>query len=581
MTQPSAPGRRSWRSLAMLLGTLLTGGLLIQAVPAQQKTPPKSTAPARPTPARPHLITLPSGTSSDVGEVVELINTKLEEGWKENKLEPSRPTTDYEFIRRASLDIIGRIATAKEIEEFQRMPARYRRSMLIDKLLASPEYARHWANLWSNWLLTRSGPFGRGEYHEQLTTWLEEQFALNKPYNEIVTRLVTAKGKNTENPEVNFILAHVGEPVPAAKRQSDGYFEMVPITSRMTRLFLGVQTQCTQCHDHPFDANLKQTHFWGVNAYLRQINRQGTPPMVGQRVQTRVPLTLVEDDNVNRNAVVVYEKRNGVIMETKAQFIDGTKLASDVKSRREELAKLMVAHDNFPRVAVNRMWSVFFGKGFCNPVDDFNEQNQITNPELLNEVAKKYRHYGFDQKKLIRWICNSEAYQLSCVANKTNDATDKEVFFSRMILKSMSPEQLLESLLTATGSQQGKDARKQLRDRWMNNLVANFGDDEGNEVNFNGTIVQALLMMNGTDINSAINDANGTVATTLKNSRSFAARVNTLYLAALNRPATAAEVRRIAEKMRLRPQFADKSEAPPFQDLFWALLNSNEFLLNH
>src|SRR5262249_28542804 len=140
------------------------------------------------------------------------------------------------------------------------------------------------ANIWSNWLLSRSGTFGRGPYHEELATWLEDQFATNRPHHEIVRELLTAKGHTHDvkkddkiipgNPAVLFILAHVGEMVPPERRREDGVHEMVPITSRITRLFLGVQTQCTQCHDHPFDANLKQEHFWGINAFLRQVERQ-------------------------------------------------------------------------------------------------------------------------------------------------------------------------------------------------------------------------------------------------------------------------------------------------------------------
>src|SRR6202023_1766830 len=125
----------------------------------------------------------------------------------------------------------------------------------------------------------------------------------------------------------------------------------------------------------------------------------------------------------------------------------------------------------------------------------------------------------YDQKELIRWICNSDAYSLSCVANSTNDAQDKEVLFSRMTLKAMSPEQLFESLVTATRAETGesKDAKKEAKAKWLDTLIGNFGDDEGNEVNFNGTVVQALLMMNGGDINEAISrEDKGTVALAMK-----------------------------------------------------------------
>src|SRR5207302_3847661 len=123
--------------------------------------------------------------------------------------------------------------------------------------------------------------------------WLKEQFRKNRPYNEIVEQLVTATGKNTDNGAVNFVLAHVGANVPAAKQGEFGRFEMVPLTARVTRLFLGTQIQCAQCHDHPFYGNLKQEDFWGVNAFLRQVERRGNP--VPRRNRPPGPLEL--EDN--------------------------------------------------------------------------------------------------------------------------------------------------------------------------------------------------------------------------------------------------------------------------------------------
>src|SRR5262249_21765456 len=218
------------------------------------------------------------------------------------------------------------------------------------------------------------------------------------------------------------------------------------------------------------------------------------------------------------------------------------------------------ASPNFPRATVNRMWSVFFGKGFCNPIDDFNEQNQISNPELLNELSEKFRHYNFDMKKLIRWICNSEAYNLSCVANATNDKAEHEVLFSRMLLRALSPEVLFQSLMTATRSDKGKEQQMELRNKWLDNLVTNFGDDEGNEANFNGSVVQALLMMNGDDINKAIADPKSTVHWAVGRSRLEGHRINDIYRAVLNRPVGQLELRRVVEKFPLRPGFRDTSE---------------------
>ena len=519
-------------------------------------------------------------------QVVKSINQKLEASWKENRIVPSGFIDDYEFIRRVSLDVVGRIASPEEITKYMRYPQYSRRSQIIEDLLASEDYPRHWANHFTNWFLTRPGIFGKGKYHEEMAVWLEDQFASNRGYHELAKEVITASGENSENPAVNFILAHLGEPVPKDKQSQEGQFEMVPITSRITRLFLGIQMQCAQCHDHPFNNSITQKHFWGINAFLRQVERTGTPPPeTGTRMMTLTKLGLKDNTSTNSDEIIFFEKRNGVILPTKPIFMEEKKLASGpaVAGRRDQLAAFIIDHENFPKSAVNRMWSVFFGKGFTSPIDDFNEQNVPTNPELLEELSSSFKNYNYDLKKLVRWICNSNAYNLTFVANKTNDKPEVEGLFSRMLLKSMSPEQLFESLMVSTKAEaaESKDAKKNLRTVWLNKLVSNFGDDEGNEVNFNGTVVQALLMMNGKDINEAISrKEKGTVSMAMARNKSNPNRIiNELFLATLNRPARPAETLKISRGLAMRTK--DKSPMYPYQDLFWALLNSNEFLLNH
>jgi hypothetical protein len=233
------------------------------------------------------------------------------------------------------------------------------------------------------------------------------------------------------------------------------------------------------------------------------------------------------------------------------------------------------------------MWAHFMGRGFVNPIDDFNDQNQPSHPELLEELGKKFRHYGFDQKKLIRWICLSEPYNLSCVANKTNDKPDAEPFFSRMLMKTMSPEELFESLMVATKAAESttKEGKRDMRASWLDKLIANFGDDEGNEVTYTGTVVQALMMMNSGEINNAISSDKGTVAIVAKAKNGDPDKVITeLYKAALNRMPSSRERDKLKavvndKKYPVKDKGAHSEES--YCDLFWALLNSNEFILNH
>jgi hypothetical protein len=255
-------------------------------------------------------------------------------------------------------------------------------------------------------------------------------------------------------------------------------------------------------------------------------------------------------------------------------------------TRREELARFILKSEYFPKALVNRLWGHFFGRGLNEQpaVDDFGGHNNVVHEKLLDQLAADFVRYKYDLKFLIRWICNSNPYQLSSVANKTNDKLDAEPFFGRMLLKAMSPEQLFESLMVATQADaaQSKEKRQELRNQWMRNLIVNFGDDEGNEVTFNGTVVQALMMMNSNEINQAISDGQkGTVALLLKRPRGTPrVMMRDLYLVTLNREPTENEYQRIL-RLVLTPLPRTKDPASVWQDLFWALLNSNEFMLNH
>jgi hypothetical protein len=531
---------------------------------------------------------------------VGYINEAIQKGWEDNKIKPSDRCTDYEFIRRASLDIIGRIATLKEINQFMSWPERERRSRLIERLLESPEYSTNFSNIWTVLLLTRTG-VGK-VYQNQMRDWLTEKFsAKDADWSKISAELLTASGRTNENQAVNFILAHMGE---KQTQTANGDYDMVPITSRVTRLFLGQRTQCVQCHDHPFGGEWNQQHYWGINAFFRQVKApQGRPTMMANKKKVKGAImqnyTLEDDTSLNPRGIVPYERRSGVLMYIDSTFLDGRKI-KDLKAkmnRREALAKFITTSPDFGKAYVNRMWEHFMGKSFTKQaVDDFGSHNEPSYPELLNRLAEDWtKNYQHNPKDLIRWICNSRPYGLSSVANKTNDKPEDEVFFARMLLKAMTPEQLFESIMTATQPKVGKSDQMAMREAWLNKLVLGFGNDEGLETTFNGTVIQALMLMNGQEINKFIMDKdNGTVSKVLKKeffSRGNAAvAVRELYLTALNRPPSGAELTKILNfKMINLPRVPPPKGAQAmadfwtgyYQDLYWAIINSNEFFLNH
>jgi hypothetical protein len=512
--------------------------------------------------------------------VVAFINEQIEKLWAENNITPSKPAGDYEWLRRVYLDIAGRIPSVAEINAFLKRPANSRRREEIRQLLQSEDYARNWANIWTVWLITRTNPPGTDR--QRLRLYLEECFATNKRYDTMVAELITATGRANENGPVNFLLSNFGvERVPADRRAEEGQYEMHPATARITRLFLGIQTQCTQCHDHPFIDSRKQSSYWGINAFLRQVER--TPELIETRQQDSPNqyYTLRDNPNVNTDGGVFYERRNGLLLRTSPTWLDGTRLVLTTETnRRQELARLLIRDEMFAKAIVNRMWAHFMGRGFTNPVDDFGEHNPVSHPELLDGLARFFVASDYDLHRLITWITRSRPYHLSSVANATNKKPDAEPYFARMLLKSMSPEQLVDSIFVATNAEQTKstrEARQKMYDEWLSDFTVNFGDDEGNERTFNGTVVQALMLMNGSKLNSAIRRQNGGTVAEVANLKPGQA-IQRLYLAALTRLPTAQET---ALANRLLMANTQRDPALVYEDILWALLNSNEFILNH
>jgi len=562
-------------------GGLLLGGFLLGLGLAAAAQPETKAEPKQPSPRVENLT---------IDAESQLINKYLAQAWQAEKVKPSERCSDHEFIRRASLDIIGRIATREEVDSFiadvKRLGSSPARTVLIDRLLASDAYKEYWSTLWTHWLMTRTG---ERLYREQIKLWLYEQFDKeDQSYRDMVVQLLTARGKSNENGAVNFILAHLGMPIPPQDRVKQGQFDMLPITSRTFRLFLGYQIQCAQCHHHPNNADWKQHHFWMSNIWFRQTVRIGTPAVGNQNNQMVQQLTLTDDSDINKEAVIPYENRGAVIKVAPLMFYNGTRLPKNPNgqpiNRRAELAKFITGHPNFPRAFINRMWGHFFGRGLgrITAWDDFGEHNEIMHADMLAELSAAMVKANYNPRTLIRWICNSEAYQLSAAANKTNDSVEAEALMSRYLLKAMSPEQLLDSLFVATRPEQAGDPAQNAKFRadFMNRLVERFGNDEGEEGVYTGTVAATLVLMNSQDINRLITQSRALKqATQFKKGKES---LDFLFLAAFNRPASGKEYEQIVRKLPLGAgRVKEPDPAGPVQDVFWALLNCGEFYFNH
>jgi hypothetical protein len=553
---PGAHGSGSQRFGFCLLLMLM----LARVSAARDDNPPTE----RPSP-------LPDATfsSGNLPTSLTYIDEMLHAQWSAADVQPSQPCSDAEFLRRAYLDLLGRIPNVDEARSFLRSEAQGKRAKLIEYLLGSPDYAKNFAGLFTNLLI------GRRQQDQQvdraaLTSWLRQQFSANRPWNEVARELVTAKGSNKENGAVNFALAHFAD-------------ERVNLTAYTTRIFLGQQIQCTQCHDHP-NNNWKQSDFWGVNAFYRGLRQRPLERVADSGVLMRDG-TEVYDDPTDEWAR--FEKRNAIIGVVPPTYLDGRRISpgTDV-DRRTELGRLITepANDQFALAYVNRVWGHLIGRGFVHPVDDFGDHNPPSHPELLDQLAADFRASGFDTKALIRWITASQAYNVSSAMNRSNAQDD--TLFGHYPLKPMSPEQLFDSLITATSAHKtaGGPASDETRSRWLRQFVVAFANDEAGEATmFQGTIPQALMMMNGELMARAVGDQPGNFLSHVLDAARLQRQVpplryvvDQLYLAAYARYPNAKEVRRAQAFLESNPDTLGV-----IQDLFWALLNSNEFILNH
>lgn len=521
-------------------------------------------------------------------EVVRWVNEQIHAGWREGQVSPSDMATDGEWVRRIFLDLAGRIPSVDETERFLKDRAKDKdgkdkKSKLVDRLLSSEyrdAYARNFAGIWTNLLLGRKLDGDRRGLvnREGLETFLYEAFAANRSYDRIVHELISANGANQPDAEgfngaVNFLLDNLQD-------------KATPATAKTARIFLGVQVQCTQCHDHPFNT-WKQSQFWGLNAFFRQARALRTYD------DGRVVAARLEDEDFAgeggnpATGEIYFERRNNTLVAVlEPTFLDGSTIAPsgyvDDVNRRDLLADRIVASREMSLAIVNRVWAHFLGYGFTKPVDDMGPHNPASHPELLEGLADQFAAHGYDLHKLIRWIVLSEPYALSSRVGRHNQADEPALgsrpLFSRFYLRQMRPEELYESLVTATGVGDAA-ARRRERREWLNQFTISYGTDENDETStFNGTIPQALLLMNGDLTRRALSTESGTFLREVATSHAIdREKINMLYLAALSRPPARDELA-AAQRIWLARR---GDTALALQDIWWALLNSNEFILNH
>jgi hypothetical protein len=497
----------------------------------------------------------------------ELLSQRIDHhiaaGWKQNGVKPAVPADDAEFLRRVYLDLVGRIPSVTEARKFLDDKSADKRRRLVDRLLDSPRHAAHFANLWRVWWLPETTSNPEVQYlGRDFETWLSAKLKKNTAYDKMVQEIfalpVNEGTLDYAYYDVNPLMVS-----PAAFYQAKAN-KPEEMAAGVGRAFLGLKLDCAQCHDHPF-ADWRREEFWGIAAFFAGLPRRPEAQYISGRVAQF-------EENVSVREIAIPDTKRMV----KAAFLDKTEPKfKDKVSPRLTLGAWITAKENpyFARAAVNRLWAYFLGVGLIEPVDEIaGGQNKASHPELLDELARQFIDSGYDLKFVTRAIVNSHTYQLSSAG--TNGAEPR--LFARMAMRGLSAEQLWDSLAQATAFDTVERKRLPQNFKRRNEFLARFtrGTDKPSEQQT--SILQALTLMNGKIASDATSLEKSETLAAVADAPFLdtAAKIETLYLAVLSRRPTERERERMVK-------YVDERGDRALADVFWALLNGPEFVLNH
>ncbi|MBI2807401.1 MAG: DUF1549 domain-containing protein [Planctomycetes bacterium] len=534
------------------------------------------------------------------GEIDRLVNAEL----AKVSIKPAPPTTDEQFIRRVHLDLTGKLPAPADIVAFLKDTSKDKRAKLIDKLLESDAYARHWGNYWRNVITTRATiDFRLTQVVPQYERWMTAQYKANKSWADITRAQLTASGKilykePDKNAQAFFLMS---------RRGADSITEIAAETSR---IFLGVQIQCAQCHDHPSDV-WKRRHFHEFAAYFARY--RGERPILEEK--KFVGVQLISLPFGEHRMPDKEDPKRGLAMNPK--FLDGKQPAgakpvpstsgpigrggffpkkggfgkggfgraggmSD-DARRKALADQITDKNNpwFAAAFVNRMWGEVMGQSFYSPIDDLGPQKDAMMPTVIARVSASFRGNDYNIKQLFRDILNSDAYQRQI---RPGEPGDEHLLFAARNPVRMNSTALVASLTSTLGplssgfggkfgkfggggfGRFGGGVEAQIRNEFL-------FDPSTKAEEIEGSISQALILMNNPQINQKIR-AQGTnmLGRILANYDDNTEALRVVYLRTLARRPTDREAKRCLEHIK-----SAGSRAEAFEDILWALINSTEF----
>jgi len=474
------------------------------------------------------------------------------------QFEPSGRCTDGEFLRRVHLDLVGILPTVGQARTFLADTDPRKRERLVDGLLQRPEFAKFQALKWGDLLRMTStavGGDGVHKYHR----WVERAIADNMPYDRFARELLTASGSTLVNPPANFY-----------RTTADAN----DCVETISQVFLGARLQCAKCHNHPFE-RWTQDDYYGMAAVFNRVQKKKT-----RRANELVVWTAATGE--------VTQPRTGKQMKPLAPGAGALAVGVD-EDRRGPFVAWLTAEGNpfFARVEVNRIWAQFFGRGLVEPIDDFRESNPAANASLLDSLARDFVAHGFDRRHVIRTILASNTYQASFLATPLN--RDDVKYASHYQPRLLTAEQLLDAICTVTdvpetfgrlppGTKATQVPSPDLAD---NEFMKAFGQPNRQTVCACERVAESNLGMavqffNGPLISDKVGAEDNRFRRMIRAGATDHEILDDLYLAAVCRPPTASEMEAGLKHLAAR---ADRVAA--FEDICWALLNTNEFLFQH
>ncbi len=485
------------------------------------------------------------------------IDTLVYDRLKDLNVVPSEITTDEEFIRRVTLDLVGRLPTVDSLETFLADKQTNKRERLIDALIAEPDFRKIWIMHWADLLQIRTNNGMSPKALSLYDQWLRRRVTEGATIDKIVCELLPSSGGTFSNPPTNYFQTETSPQL---------------IAESVAQVFLGTRIQCAQCHNHPFD-RWTMDDYYGFASFFSKV---GYKPSSDPRELTIYNLEHGEIQHPVAGRPVV----------TKYLGADIPNLPSGVDAR-EPLAQWLTSKNNsaFARNVANVVWSHFFGIGIVDPIDDFRVSNPPSNPELLDALAEHLVEYNFDVARLAADICKSRTYQLSVATNSSNRLDNRN--FSHGTVRRLRAEVLLDCIVQVTraperlpGLPENGRAIELADGPTPNYFLTTFGRSTratpcSCEVKTSPTLSQALHLLNGESTNGKIQQGQ-VVAQLYDRLGSEDAVIKQLYLQCYSRTPNADETKAVRERLSGYPTIQDG-----LADLFWALLNSNEFVFNH